>query len=185
MIKVRGMFPACAIKKIESYRDKFNNSSGYHYSDIYFEKNAMDLIDGDGNTEGDGLKWFAVASALGKIDLDRGALKLELDNGRKVDLFEGTRNKTNRYEALKVFTKNKEWLAYIEKYFNKYYDDNGKPGITEKFVNFYKNITTVEILGKQFDKMDDQSEEYNSIFNEKAAIKKIAMEYKINPDQFI
>lgn len=184
MIKVRGMFPACAIKKIGTYRDKFNNSSGYHYSDIYFEKNAMDLIDGGGNVEGDGLKWFAVASALGKINLDRGALKLEVDNGRKVDLFEGTKNKTNRYEALKVFTKNKEWHGYIDKFYNKFYDDNGKPGITEKFVNFYKNITTVEMLGKQFDKMDDQSEEYNSIFNEKAAIKAFAMELGINPDKF-
>ena len=183
MIKVAGMFPACAIKRIQNYKNKFDSSSMYHYSDVYFEKNAMDLLDG-GDNEGDGLKWFAVASALGKIYLDRGALKLEVDNGKKVDLFEGTRNKTNRYEALKVFTKNKEWLAYIEKYFNKYYDDNGKPGITEKFVNFYKNITTVEILGKQHNKMDDQSEEYNSIFNEKAAIKDFAMELTINPDKF-
>jgi hypothetical protein len=183
MIKVAGMFPACAIKRIQNYKNKFESSSMYHYSDVYFEKNAMDLLDG-GDNDGDGLKWFAVASALGKINLDRGALKLEIDNGKKVDLFEGTRNKTNRFEALKVFRKNKEWLAYIEKYFNKYYDDNGKPGITEKFVNFYKNITTVEILGKQFDKMDDQSEEYDSIFNEKAAIKDFAMELTINPDKF-
>ena len=183
MIKVAGMFPACAIKRIQNYKNKFESSSMYHYSDVYFEKNAMDLLDG-GDNEGDGLKWFAVASALGKINLDRGALKLEIDNGKKVDLFEGPRNKTNRFEALKVFRKNKEWLAYIEKYFNKFYDENGKPGITEKFVNFYKNITTVEILGKQFDKMDDQSEEYDSIFNEKAAIKDFAMELTINPDKF-
>ena len=36
----------------------------------------------------------------------------------------------------------------------------------EKFVNFYKNISTVEMLGKQFDKMDDQSKEYKNIFEE-------------------
>jgi hypothetical protein len=32
--------------------------------------------------------------------------------------------------------------------------------------------------------MDDQSEEYDSIFNEKAAIKDFAMELTINPDKF-
>jgi hypothetical protein len=183
MIKVAGMFPACAIKRIETYKSKFESSSMYHYSDVYFEKNTMDLLEGSDN-EGEGIKWFVVASALGKVALDRGALKLEIDNGRKVDLFEGTRNKTNRAEALKIFTKNKEWQNYVENQFNKFYDENGKPAVTEKFVNFYKNITTVEVLGKQFDKMDQHSDEYNNIFEEKAALKNFAMELTINPDKF-
>ena len=155
----------------------------FYFSDNYFEQNATDLFEHCGD-QSESLKWFTVASALGKIYLEQGSLKLELDNGKKVDLSEGIINKTNRFEALKIFGKNKEWLAYVETYFNKFYDDNGKSGIAEKFVNFYKNISTVEMLGKQFDKMDDQSEEYNSIFNEKAAIKDFAMELTINPDKF-
>jgi len=75
-------------------------------------------------------------------------------------------------------------LAYVEKYFNKFYDDNDKSGIAEKFVNFYKNITTVEMLGKQFDKMDDQSKEYKNIFEEKAALKEFAIQLGINPEKF-
>jgi hypothetical protein len=183
MIKIAGMFPACAIKRIEKYKDKFDSSPLYHFSDLYFEKHAMDLLEGADN-DGEGLKWFVVASALGKIYLDKGALKLELDNGRKVDLFEGTRNKTNRNEALKIFSKNKEWLVYVEDFFNKFNDNNGKPVVTEKFVNFYKNITSVEILGKQFEKMDTQSDEYNSIFDEKEALKDFAMTLTINPEKF-
>jgi hypothetical protein len=183
MIKIGGMFPACAIKRLENYKSKFESSSMYHYSDVYFEKNTMDLFEG-GDNDGQGLKWFVVASALGKIYLDRGSLKIEMDNGKKIDLIEGTRNKTNRFEALKMFTKNKDYQAYIEKLFNKFYDDNGKPVVTEKFVNFYKNITTVEVLGKQFDNMDQQAEEYNNIFNEKSALKEFAISLQISPDKF-
>ena len=153
----------------------------YHYSDVYFEKNAMDLLEG-GDNDGEGLKWFVVASALGKIYLDKGALKLEIENGRKAELFEGNKNRNNRNEALKIFTKNKEWLAYVENYYNKFDDDNGKPIVTEKFVNFYKNITTVEVLGKQFENMDVASQDY--IFDEKKALKDFAVSQGINPDKF-
>ena len=181
MIKIGGMFPACSIKRIENYKAKFENSSMYHYSDVYFEKNAMDLLEG-GDNDGEGLKWFVVASALGKIYLDKGALKLEIENGRKAELFEGNKNRNNRNEALKIFTKNKEWLAYVENYYNKFDDDNGKPIVTEKFVNFYKNITTVEVLGKQFENMDVASQDY--IFDEKKALKDFAVSQGINPDKF-
>ena len=181
MIKIGGMFPACSIKRIENYKAKFENSSMYHYSDVYFEKNAMDLLEG-GDNDGEGLKWFVVASALGKIYLDKGALKLEIENGRKAELFEGNKNRNNRNEALKIFTKNKEWLAYVENYYNKFDDDNGKPIVTEKFVNFYKNITTVEVLGKQFENMDEASQDY--IFDEKKALKDFAVSQGINPDKF-
>ena len=54
--------------------------------------------------------------------------------------------------------------------------------VTEKFVNFYKNITTVEVLGKQFENMDVASQDY--IFDEKKALKDFAVSQGINPDKF-
>lgn len=184
LIKIVGMFPASAIKRIHNYKNRFTSSSMYHYSDVYFEQNAMDLIEGPSDDEGEGLKWFTVGSALGKIYLEKGAIILEWENGKKLPLYEGARNKTNRAESIKIFSKNKEYVSYVEKYFDKYYDDNGKPIVTDKLVNFYKTITTVEVLGKQFDKMDKQSDEYNSVFDEKKALKDFAMTLGITPDKF-
>ena len=185
LIRIFCRFPACSFKVLNEYRTNYIEAKNkqFYFSDNYFEQNATDLFEHCGD-QSESLKWFTVASALGKIYLERGSLKFELDNGKKVDLSEGIINKTNRFEALKIFGKNKEWLAYVETYFNKFYDDNGKSGIAEKFVNFYKNITTVEMLGKQFDKMDDQSKEYKNIFEEKAALKEFAIILGINPEKF-
>ena len=185
LIRIFCRFPACSFKVLNEYRTNYIEAKNkqFYFSDIYFEQNATDLFEHCGD-QSESLKWFTVASALGKIYLEQGSLKLELDNGKKVDLSEGIINKTNRFEALKIFGKNKEWLAYVEKYFNKFYDDNGKPGIAEKFVNFYKNMTSVELLGKQFDKIDDQSQEYKNIFEEKAALKEFAIQLTINPEKF-
>jgi hypothetical protein len=47
----------------------------------------------------------------------KGGIVIELEGGKMAPLFEGVRNKTNRFKAPKVFTKNKEWLVYIENYF--------------------------------------------------------------------
>jgi hypothetical protein len=185
MIKIAGMFPACAIKRIESYKAKFKSASAtsFYFSDIYFDKNAMDLIEG-GDNEGEGLKWFTVGSALGKIYLDKAALKIELEDGQKVPIFDGDREKTNRHLASKSFIENKEWVLYIQKCFNTFSDVNGLTAVTEKFVNFYKNITTVEVLGKQFEKMDQTKDEYKNIFIERKGLKEFATALTIRPDNF-
>lgn len=183
MIKIAGMFPGSAIKRIQNYKSRFETSSMYHFSDIYFEKNAMDLVDGADDDQ-EGLKWFTIGSALGKIYLDRGAMIIEVDGGKKEPLFEGTKNKTNRASASKIFSKNKEYVSYIEKYFNKFYDDNGKPAVSEKLVSFYKNITSTDILGKIFDNIDKAEDEYNNVFVEKKVLKEFAISLTISPDKF-
>lgn len=185
MIKVAGMFPACSIKKVKDYKAQFELSmscGGYHYSDTYFEKNAIDLI--DAQDEGDSLKWFAVGSALGKIYLDRGGIYLEYFDKQMMPLFEGNRNKNDRSYAYDFFKKNKNYIAYIEKYYLKF-RENGKPAITEKFVDYYQKITSIDILGKQFKTIDKQSSEYKHIFLEKNALKQFAESWaKINPEVF-
>jgi hypothetical protein len=174
MIKVAGMFPGSAIKRIKNYKSKFENSSLYHFSDVYFEKNAMDLIEGADDME-EGLKWFTVGSALGKIYLDKGAMVIEIEGGKKEPLYEGTRNKTNRATAAEIFMKNKRYVNYISEYYNKFYDDNGKPIVKEKIQNFYNSITTVSVLGKIFDNIDRETNEYNNIFEEKRLLREFAM----------
>jgi hypothetical protein len=174
MVKVAGMFPGAAIKRVKNYKSKFENSSLYHFSDIYFEKNAMDLIEGADDME-EGLKWFSVGSAFGKIYLDKGAMVIELEGGKKEPLYEGTRNKTNRAKAAEVFTKNKQYLNYISTYFDKFYDTNGKPAAKEKIESFYNNITSIDVLGKIFDNIDRESQEYANIFEEKRLLKEFAL----------
>ena len=185
MVKIAGMFPGCSIKRISDYKAQFENSTkhgGYHYSDTYFELNAMDLIDGDDN-EREGLKWFVVGSALGKIYLEKGGIVLEYENKKKVPLFEGIRGKTNRELCSKYFMKNKNYLKYIEELYNNLYDENNSL-TKDKFVNFYKNITSVEVLGKQFETMDKLSSEYNHIFDEKGALKEFGLANGIRPEKF-
>lgn len=179
LIKIAGMFPAAAIKRIHNYKNKFKNSSMYHYSDVYFEQNALDLIDGPTDDEGEGLRWFAVGSALGLIYLERGALVIEMENGKKSPLHEGSRNKTNRAEAFKVFNKNKAFISLIENYEKKISDstDPGKPFLAEKVREFYNSIESVEVLGKQFSNIDRDSEEYHNIFAEKKALNDYAESY--------
>jgi len=183
MIKIAGMFPGSAIKRIQNYKSRFETSSLYHFSDIYFEKNAMDLVDGVDDDQ-EGVKWFTIGSALGKIYLDRGAMVIELEGGKKEPLYEGTKNKTNRANASKIFSKNKGYITYIENYFNKFYDDNGKPAVSEKFVSFYKNITSPDILGKIFENIDKAEDEYNTVFEEKKLLKEFAISLTISPDKF-
>jgi hypothetical protein len=184
MIKIAGMFPASSIKRINNYKDKFTNSSMYHFSDTYFEKHAQDLIDGPRDDEGEGAKWFTVGSALGKIYLDKGALILKKDSASKeILLYEGTRNKTNRFEAQKVFIKNKENSGFIENYFNTIWT-NDRPKTIEMLVNFYKNIETPEVLGKMFDGIDKETEEYDNVFNEKKILKEFCISLQISPEKF-
>jgi len=186
MIKFIGGFPACAIKKLPNYKTEFEMSmkgGGYHYSDVYFEKYAMDLIDGPSDDEGESQKWFTVGSALGKIYLEKGALILEYENKMPRPLSEGSREKTNRVKCSEIFSKNKEYSKYIEQIYDNLYTEN-KPELIKKFTDFYKNITSVEILGKQFSTMDKLSLEYQNIFNEKKILKDFGMSNGIAAEKF-
>jgi hypothetical protein len=174
MIKVAGMFPGSAIRRIRNYKTKFENSSLYHFSDIYFEKNAMDLIDGADDVE-EGLKWFSVGSALGKIYLDKGAMVIEMEGGKKEPLYEGTKNKTSRALAAEIFTKNKQYVNFISTYFDKFYDANGKPVVKERIESFYNNITSIDVLGKIFENIDKESKDYANIFEEKRLLREFAL----------
>ena len=179
LFKIAGMFPAAAIRRIQNYKIKFENSSMYHFSDVYFEKNALDLLEGPSDDEGEGLRWFTVGSALGKIKIERGALSLEMENGKKIPLYEGSRNKTNRAEAVKVFSKNKDLIAYIENHERLISEDieKGKPYLAQKVREFYSKIESVDVLGKQFSNIDKESEEYHNIYAEKQALKDYAESY--------
>ena len=186
MIKFIGGFPACAIKKLPNYKAEFEMSmrgGGYHYSDTYFEKYAIDLIDGPSDDEGEAQKWFTVGSALGKIYLERGALILEYENKMPVQLSEGSRDKTNRPKCAEIFAKNKEYSKYIEQIYNNLYTEN-KPDLVKKFTDFYKNITSVEVLGKQFSTIDKLSPEYQNVFNEKKILKDFGMSNGIAAEKF-
>lgn len=187
MIKIAGMFPACAIKNIANYKSEFdvatNFGGTYHYSDTYFEKYSIDLIDGPSDDEGEAQKWFTVGSALGKIYLEKGALILEYENKMPVALSEGSREKTNRVKCSEIFAKNKEYSKYIEQIYNNLYTEN-KPDLIKKFTDFYKNITSVEVLGKQFSTMDKLSPEYQNVFNEKKILKDFGMSNGIAAEQF-
>ncbi|MBL4746251.1 MAG: hypothetical protein JKY08_07760 [Flavobacteriaceae bacterium] len=184
LIKIGGPFPGSAIKRIQKFKDQYVNSGSFHHSDIYFSENALDLIDGANDDDEEGLKWFTVGSALGKIYLDKGAMIIEMENGKKAPLYTGNKNKTKRNEALKVFVNNKEYTSYIDKIFNDLYDTKGKPFITEEFVKFYNDITTVGVLGKIFDNIDRESEEYENIFSEKKSLKEFSISLKIGPEKF-
>jgi len=177
------MFPGAAIKRINQYKQKFINSSNFHYSDTYFEKYAQDLIDGPSDDEGESQKWFTVGSALGKIYLEKGALILEYENKMPRPLSEGSREKTNRVKCCEIFSKNKEYSKYIEQIYDNLYTEN-KPELIKKFTDFYKNITSVEILGKQFSTMDKLSPEYQNIFNEKKILKDFGMSNGIAVEKF-
>lgn len=187
MIKAAGMFPAAAIKRISDYKEQFEVSvenGGYHFSDIYFEKNAMDLIDGPNDDEGEGFKWFVVGSALGKIYLYRGGIHLEHQNQKMIPLSSGTRGKTDRVECSKFFAQNKDYQKYIEDEYNNLLQEN-KPKLIEKFVNHYKNITSVEILGKEFRNIDRQSSEYDNIYEERRVLKQFGMANGIPAEKFV
>jgi hypothetical protein len=187
MIKAAGMFPGNAIKRISEYKEQFKvsvDNGGYHFSDTYFEKNAMDLIDGPSDDEGEGFKWFVVGSALGKIHLYRGGLHLEYQNQKMMPLFSGNRGKTDRVECAKNFALNKGYAKYIEEEYNKLLQEN-KPQLIQKFVSFYKDITSVEILGKEFKNIDRQSSEYDNIFEEKRVIKEFGLANSIPAEKFV
>jgi len=170
MIKVAGMFPASAIKRIHNYKSKFENSSLYHFSDVYFEKNAMDLINGP-DDESESLLYFTIGSALNKVVLHAGALVIEVEGGKKEPLYEGNRNKTNREQAVKVFAKNKKYALYIKDLIEKMIDDKGKQFVSDKLLGFYKEIESIAVLGKIFANIDKESAEYNNIYNEKSVLK--------------
>ena len=187
MIKIAGMFPACAIKNMENYKSDFEISmkvgGTYHYSDVYFEKYAMDLIDGPTDDEGEAQKWFTVGSALGKIYLEKGALILKDENERPIQLSEGSRDKTNRVKCAEIFSKNKEYSKYIEQIYDNLYTEN-KPELIKKFTDFYKNITSVEILGKQFSTMDKLSPEWQNVYDEKKILKDFGLSNGIAAEKF-
>ena len=187
IIKVAGMFPGIAIKRMADYKAEFISSmkfGGYHYSDTYFEKYAQDLIDGPSDVEGEGAKWFTVASAIGKIFLERAALTFKKDSASKeILLYEGSKNKTDRSEAVKIFIKNKENSAFIEKYFYSIWD-NDRPKTIETLVSFFKKIETTEVLGKQFDNIEKDSPEYDNIFMEKSILKDFCISLGISPEKF-
>jgi len=176
LIKVAGMFPGSAIKRMNYYKSKFDSSSLYHYSDVYFEKNAIDLIEGADDIE-EGLKWFSVGSALGKIYLDRGAIIIELEEGEKKPLYEGAKNRTNRATAAMVFTKKKEYVKYISSIYDDFYHNNGIAAVKAKLEWFYNNIKSIDVLGKIFENIDKETDEYKNIFLEKKLLKSFAENY--------
>jgi len=170
MIKIAGMFPACSIKRIQDYKSKFDSSPLYHYSDLYFEKYAFDLIDGPSD-ETESQLYFTVGSAIGNIKLHNAALVIEVDGGEKKPLYEGTRDKTNRFVASKIFAKNKEYTTYIKNLIDRKETEKGKEFVYQELLKFYKEITSVAVLGKVFDSMDKQKDEYKNIFEEKKILK--------------
>lgn len=185
MIKVAGMFPACAINRIKSHKAQFelsNSRGGYHFSDVYFERNAMDLV--DVTDDDDNLKWFAVGSALNKIRLHKRAIYLEYEDKQMMPLFEGTRGTNNRYHCFNYFKKKKDYIKFIEKLYDIYFEEKGKEEVTKMLVNFYNSLDTIEVLGKQFENIDHQSDEYRHIFNERRAIKEFALSNGIDPSRF-
>lgn len=170
MIKIAGMFPGSAIKRVQNYKSRFETSSLYHFSDIYFEKNAMDLVDGV-DDESESLLYFTIGSAIGKIYLHSAAIIIETEEGKKEPLYEGNRKKTIRAEAAKFFSKNKDYAAYIKNLLDKMEKEKGKQAVSDMLLNFYRNITTIPVLGKIFENMDKELEEYRNIFEEKAKLK--------------
>lgn len=172
MIKIVGMFPACAVNKIKTLKADHELSKahgGYHFSDVYFEKNALDLIEGpkfDDNI----IETFAIGSALNKIILDRGGIYFIGNNNRREPLFHGTRNKTNRSEAYKVFSKDDKIQKEINSFYERFLDKHGKPELIKRFRHHYMNLDKVEILGKRLENIDKESDEYDHVFKEREAI---------------
>jgi hypothetical protein len=186
MIKVAGMFPASAIKRLKDYKQQHEVSvknGGFHFSDTYFEKYAMDLIDGPTDEE-ESLKWFTIGSALDKVYLHKGGIYLEYVSKQMVPLFEGTRGKTDRFQCSRFFIKNKDYVDYISKVYDNYFDDNGKPAVKEKLINFYKSIDSIKVLGKQTTSMDPKSQEFLNIYEEKKYLKEFGMLNGIDPKEF-
>ena len=179
-LKIKGMFPASALHNIDSMKSEFTmsmESGGYHFSDVYFEKYAMDLLQGQQDKEL--LKLFAIGGALQIIGLDKGAIKINIDNV-KVPLVEGSRNRNNRAIAFECFAQNKEWQDAVKKYLE-YLDKkiDGKPIIAKLFKEHYDNINKIEVLGKKFESVESGSAEYNHIHNERASIQQAAIEFPI------
>ena len=184
MIKIAGMFPACSINRLRQYKDEFETSminGGYHFSDKYFE-NAMDLFEGD--DEDESFKWFVIGSALEKIYLYKGGIYLEFKEKEMKPLYSGNRGKTDRVLCSNYFMKQKEYVNYISNYYEKYFTEHGKPGIREKLINHYKNIESVEVLGKMVSSLDRESPEYKNIYKEKRIIKEFAMTNGIPSAEF-
>ena len=102
----------------------------------------------------------------------------------KIILSEGSRDKTNRFKCCEFFSKNKEYSKYIEEVYSNLYTEN-KPELIKQFTDFYKNITSVEVLGKQFSTMDKLSDEYKNIINEQNILKDFGMSNGIAGEKFI
>jgi len=174
-LKIKGMFPANAIHNMAALKSAHEMSvknGGYHFADKYFEK-SMDLIDGPQNEEL--LEFFAIGSALGMINLDRGSIKFKGKNGRPMAIVPGTRNKNNRAVAFKHFCENQDWINEIKEKYDNVLNEEGKPKISELFKTYHDNIFTSEILGKLMDSIDPESDESNHIWAEKDAIKRAAI----------
>lgn len=185
MIKVAGMFPANAIKKLKTHKGEFelsNSRGGYHFSDVYFERNAMDLIDVTDDDEN--LKWFAVGSALNIIGLYKRGIYLDYENKQKVPLFSGTRGTNDRSQCFDFFKKKKDFVSFVEKKFDVFYETKGKEEVAKILLEHYDKLDTIEVLGKQFENIDTQSDEYRHIFNERKAIKDFALSLGIDPVRF-
>lgn len=179
-LKIKGMFPASALHNIGAMKAEFDMSmerGGYHFSDVYFEKHAMDLLQGQQDKEL--LKLFAIGSALKLIGLDRSAIKINLNNN-KVPLVEGSRNRNNRSVAFECFSQNKEWQEAVTKHYDNLANSiEGKPIIAKLFKEYYDNIDKVEVLGKNLESIESGSPEFNHILNERTAVKQAAMEVPI------
>ena len=178
-LKIKGMFPANAIHNIAALKSAHEMSvknGGYHFADKYFEK-SMDLIDGPQNEEL--LEFFAIGSALGMINLDRGSIKFKGKSGRPMTIVPGTRNKNNRAVVFKHFSENKAWINEIKEKYDNVLNEEGKPKIAELFKTYHDKIFSPEILGKLMDSIDSESDESTHIWAEKDAIKKAAMDCPI------
>jgi hypothetical protein len=178
LIKFVCRFPACSFLLLKKYNNDYNINitKNKFFSDKYFYENASDLFQNI-NDKIDNLKWFTIGSALGKIYIEKGALVIEFEMGRKEPLYEGTRNKTNRASASEIFIKNEEYVNYISEYYSKFYDENGRPVLIEKIQIFYNSITSISILGKIFENIDKESIEYENIIREVTILKEFAMSF--------
>ena len=177
MVKVKGMFPANAIKRIGNWKEDFLSSiskGGYHFSDVYFEKNAIDLIEPK-KDKTDSLQWFSIASALGIIGLERGGLSLKYKNRRIEALYLGNRGKTDRSKAFDIFSENKDYIKFIDDAFEKELSSKGKDAMSKILLEFYNNLDTPAILGKRLSSIDKESDEFHQIQEERESIYNFAM----------
>jgi hypothetical protein len=169
-LKIRGMFPANSIHNMRSLAAKFKLSRKYHFSDVYFEKNCLDLF--EGKPDGELLKDFAIGSALEIINFKNQRIQFFKANGTSTDMVKTSKGKTLRSLAFKEFCENQDWQNEVRKIRDEISDlIDGRGILYDKFKWHFDNLGEVGVLGKKLESIDSDSDEYHHIFIEKEAIR--------------